>query len=131
MIKKLTKDLDDQIVKKNKKDIKTETAYAGTKEMTFDSWTMSKDRKKELKEIFDMCDGNDDGVLSLREIQKSVTNNQEIANMLRIPVKYSKNYAAYLEEVFQVMDSDESGTVDREEFISYFTIHDCQQVIVA
>lgn len=52
---------------------------------------MTEARKEELGEVFDMCDGNEDGELSKAEIQKSVKNNKDIALMLRIPT-LSENY---------------------------------------
>jgi Ca2+-binding EF-hand superfamily protein len=71
-----------------------------------------------------MCDGNEDGKLSLRELTKSVQNNKDIAIMLRIPDNHSGDYKAYIESVFMDMETDHSGGVSEKEFISYFTAHD-------
>ena len=78
-----------------------------------------------------MCDGNEDGKLSLKELTKSIQNNKDIAIMLRIPDNHSGNYAAYIESVFTDMDTDASGGVSEKEFVSYFTIHECKTAIQA
>ena len=89
---------------------------------------MTEARKEELGEIFDMCDANEDGDLSKAEIEKSAKNNKDIAKMLKIPTS-SENYLEYIDTVFKEMDADHSDKVSRDEFISYFCVHDCKQAI--
>ena len=78
-----------------------------------------------------MCDGNEDRNLSLRELTYTIERNKDIASMLRIPDKYSGKYGAYIKSVFTEMDTDKSGGVSANEFVAYFTIHECKTAIQA
>eukprot|EP00930_Biecheleria_cincta_P076654 TRINITY_DN63860_c0_g1_i1.p1 TRINITY_DN63860_c0_g1~~TRINITY_DN63860_c0_g1_i1.p1 ORF type:complete len:551 (+),score=109.67 TRINITY_DN63860_c0_g1_i1:54-1706(+) len=67
-----------------------------------------------LGQIFNNIDDNGDDQLTLDEMRRGARNNTEFRSRLRV----LDLDAADLEQLFYMLDADNSGTVDKEEFIN-------------
>ena len=88
---------------------------------------MTVDRKKELADTFDKIDRNHDGHLTRAEMILTCKKNPEIAGILNIPQRMGDADRCQFEKVFQAMDANDDREVSKEEFIAYFTIHECKK----
>lgn len=75
----------------------------------------------QLNEIFAKADRNGDGAVSRGELISRLRKDQQLAAMLGLPSHVKDEDREEFEVLFQGMDSDSSGNIDRDEFVRYFS----------
>ncbi len=73
--------------------------------LTFIASRLSEEEVKKLKENFQKIDTNGDGMLSLEEVKKAISQNKGIS-------------LSNVEQIFKSIDTDNSGNIDYTEFIA-------------
>lgn len=76
----------------------------------------SKNAIKDLRRVYLEMDGNEDGVLSLEEMEQSVDKPTVVQVLERLGV-----HVEQIKDLFDILDVDQSQTVDVEEFIEGMT----------
>ena len=79
----------------------------------------------QCEEAFRLIDKNGDGVLSRIEVIQACRNDGEVARLLRLPqqIKQEDGSRDRFEEIFQMMDIDDSKEVDLQEFQTFWIQH--------
>lgn len=76
--------------------------------------------KKKIRSVFDKCDADKNGVVSLEELMNAVTGSSSIAETLGIPPDVAKGTDNGLKDLFLSLDVDGSAGLDPDEFAQFF-----------
>ena len=79
----------------------------------------------DCEEAFKLIDKNGDGVLSRIEVIQACRTDARVAKLLRLPQRIHQEDGSRdrFEEIFQMMDEDDSKEVDLQEFQKFWVTH--------